>query len=95
MSTHRSFFESIWVDSSTLDSTIRFVRKFYTDIVLDRFIGAFLLAVGSVAGSVVGSFFSAEKKQDPGTTVGSGFNVCPPPLVIDHRAEGAKIFGRI
>ena len=52
---------------------------------LDRFIGAFLLAVGSVAGSVVDRFFFVRKNLDPGTTVGSGFK--PDPDLDDPKPE--------
>ena len=40
-----SFFESTQVDSSTLDSTIRIVRQFYTSIVIFRLVTCFLRSV--------------------------------------------------
>ena len=70
VSTHRSFFESIWVDSSTLDSTIRFVRKFYTDIVIFRFLALFL----TTSSDWILIFF-CQKKSKLGISLGSGFNV--------------------
>ena len=48
VSTYRSFFESNRVDSSTLDTTIRFLRQFYIGIVIFRFLVSFLATLHEI-----------------------------------------------